>query len=157
MDLQKVVDTFKELASSFGADGFDAEAIVTILEECTDPRFHPQLLALFNGEFMEKPNASKKGDAKDFDSPAAEALATKEGLTAEDFPQKERTGRILQSGFRKICLADVKAKAGLGMGKFSSPGVATLAMTNGLSPKDFPGKKQIKKGDVEALIRARNP
>lgn len=138
---------------SVNPDDFEEKSFLRIIGEATDEEFHDQLEAVIRGEKWEKPGAPKKGEAKDFDSPKAKEVADENGLTADDFPQKERTGRILQSGFRKICLADVKAKAGLGMGKFSSPGVAELAMKNNISPKDFPGKKQIKKGDVEAMIK----
>lgn len=155
MDLESVLAAIKAKIA-VDSDAFDVEALVGIFEEHTKKEFHAQLVAVMNEEKWEKPGASKKGDFKDFDSPAAEKLAEENSLSPDDFPQEKRTGRILQSGFRKICLADVKAKVGLGMGKFSSPGVATLAISKGLSPKDFPSLKQIKKADVEFEIRKRN-
>lgn len=90
-----------------------------------------------------------------WNSPKAKELAEENGLSEDDFPQSARTGHELKSGYKKISLDDVKAKAGLGTGKFSSTGVAQLALSHGLSPKDFIGVDKIRKSDVEALIKSR--
>jgi hypothetical protein len=97
---------------------------------------------------------TKGKDATPWNSPQAESLANTQTpkLTDADFPMDKRTGRELKSGYKKISLADVKAKIGLATGKFSSQGVMELATSHGLTAKDFPGLTTIKKADVNKKI-----
>lgn len=90
-------------------------------------------------------------------SPQAEKLAAENHLTPEDFPMATRTGHELKSGYKKVTLADVKAKLGKAIGKFSSKGMEEFAARVGLKAEDFPGLKTIKKADIEAKIASRVP
>lgn len=93
-----------------------------------------------------------------WDSAAAKELAEQYKLTGENFPQNERTGRVLKEGFVKVSVADVRKYVEEVLGivpdsSFSSPSVAKYAEEEGVKITDFAKGTRITRAVVDAKIK----
>ena len=108
-------------------------------------------------EELKKLTASKtKSEPSAWASKAAKEEAEKFELTVDDFPEIERTGRVLKSGFVQICIHDIRVKSktldNLGSKAFSSMKAYELASENDLTPSSFNKKGRINIKDVKELM-----